>query len=236
MQHDQRICPRCGKSAGDYHFCPSCLAPVESSNPSHAGTNPGDASPAAPQPAREVLLLEQTSNHDGNRIAGDTPPAVQLDLGGRRPEARTAHASAASANPAEVSLRANRLLSPVPQPPRDVARLEDVLTVAPKSAPERAASAVPEVQKKADETPAEAKADAVLHSADEADSDWVRLRREVARLEQVMTRASAAEDEQVAPKAPAAMTPDRQAEVPTTTEAQAGAPNHVAAHVLREAF
>src|SRR5690348_14164953 len=30
MEQNQRICPRCGRPAGDFHFCPSCLAPIDS--------------------------------------------------------------------------------------------------------------------------------------------------------------------------------------------------------------
>ena len=109
MQHDQRICPRCGEPAGDYRFCQSCSTQMDSltSIPTPGAANLADPSYLAAQVLRLEQALADASKGISDRIAGEASTAVQVE-----PESRP---------------RPDSLL----QSPRQVARLEEVLTVGP---------------------------------------------------------------------------------------------------------
>ena len=117
MEHDQRVCPRCGEPAGDYRFCRSCSA--------HMDSLTGVPMPSAPAAdptylAAQVAQLEQAlaaaSKSIGDRIAGEPSAAVQV-------EPEPLPADPVTGDAATVSLGRTKL--------PEVARLEDVLTVAP---------------------------------------------------------------------------------------------------------
>ena len=83
MEHDQRVCPRCGEPAGDRRFCEACRAQI-------AGTHATDLSSPATHALREVLRLEEAlaaaSKGISDRIAARaTGTAVQVE-----PESRPA--------------------------------------------------------------------------------------------------------------------------------------------------
>jgi hypothetical protein len=123
MENDQRVCPRCGEPAGDYRFCGYCRAHMDSltGTPTPVATHATSAQVADPTYlAAQVLRLEQAlaaaSQGIGDRIAGAPSAAVQV-------EAEPRPAEPISGDVAAVSLE--RATFP------EVARLEDVLTVAP---------------------------------------------------------------------------------------------------------
>lgn len=128
-EHDQGGCPRCGRPAGDSGFCPDCRAHIESLTgiPIRAGMHVCD--PSAADVLGEVQRLEQvlaaTSRGIKDRIAaGAAATAVPVD---------------AEAYPAEIvevsdpAVEAPKLAASADhfQARREVARLEDVLIVAP---------------------------------------------------------------------------------------------------------
>lgn len=148
MEHDQKICPRCGEPAGDYSFCHTCRAHLDSLNgiPGHAGTATSDAGYPATQALREILRLEEAlaaaSKGISDRIAArSSAAAVQVD-----PDPRPADTLAASGETLEIVetptgddvLMSDLVLQPV----RDVARLEEVLKVAPADKVEPAAEVI----------------------------------------------------------------------------------------------
>lgn len=118
MEHDQRVCPRCGEPSPDYGFCKFCRSHMDSPAgiSTHAAGHAGDATYPATRALQEVARLEEAlaaaSKGISERIAARTAAApVQLD-----PDPHPIANVPASA-----------------QTSRDVARLEDVLTVAPTS-------------------------------------------------------------------------------------------------------
>ena len=125
MEQDQRICPRCGEPAGEYRFCASCRSQI-------AGPRADDASHPATHALREVLRLEEAlaaaSKGISDRIAARSPAAaVQV-------EQDPAPASDGSAGVLEIPKlgTSQERGADAPPSPRAVARLEDVLTVAPR--------------------------------------------------------------------------------------------------------
>lgn len=121
--HDQRACQRCGEPAGIYHFCPSCRAQL-------TGSPTRDGTPAAAGTPRE-LLYEQTSNGDGNPVDRETSTALQVDPDPRVAEGTSPEAAAAAGERAQLPSTASDRFSIVAPPPREVARLENVLTIKP---------------------------------------------------------------------------------------------------------
>lgn len=114
MEHDQRVCPRCGEPAGVYSFCQSCRSHMDSLTgiPTSAAAHAGDGIYPATRALREVVRLEEAlaaaSKGISERIAATaSAAAVEVDPDPLAASAETVHA------------------------PRDVARLEDVLTIAP---------------------------------------------------------------------------------------------------------
>lgn len=106
MDHDRKVCPRCGEPTGGYGFCPPCRAHIDSLT--------GGATRAADLNAAhllgEVVRLEQaladTAQESSDRIGGGSSTAA-----------------------AELDSAPETLADDTPQ---DVARLEDVLTVDPR--------------------------------------------------------------------------------------------------------
>lgn len=124
MEHDQRVCPRCGKPAGDFHFCPSCLAPIDS------------LSALLTSQARR--LERSLAASDADHMAGRDSTAT-LQVESDHPTAERQPNAAGGAG-SELQLRLDGRASASPPASRDVARLEDVLTVAPKAAAGEAAA------------------------------------------------------------------------------------------------
>lgn len=148
MEHDQKICPRCGEPAGDYSFCHTCRAHLDSLNgtPGHAGTATSDAGYPATQALREILRLEQAlaaaSKGISDRIAArSSGAAVEVDRDPR--PADTLAASGATLDIVETPTAHDVLMSDlVVQPVRDIARLEEVLKVVPADKVELTAEVV----------------------------------------------------------------------------------------------
>jgi hypothetical protein len=121
MEHDQRVCPRCGEPAGDYSFCESCRSHMDSLTgiaPS-AAAHAGDAIYPANRALREVVRLEEALAAASKGIS-------------ERIAAR-ASAAAVEVDPDPLAASGTELVTDVVQPPLEVARLEDVLTIAPPS-------------------------------------------------------------------------------------------------------
>lgn len=211
MEHDRRACPRCGEPAGDYRFCESCRSHLESlmGIPAHAGARASDSGELAAQAPREALGFEQSSagasNGDADRITSDaSATAVQVQPEPHPAEARTDDGGPAVDVAKLPSIADERAGD---QPPREVARLEEVLTIAPSEGPPAPVSVAP---------PQEVELPTTGLSSD---SDWARLRRQVARLEQLLSTTSADHTEGAAVSPPPAKVPE-----------------YVAADALREAF
>ena len=123
MENNQRVCPRCGEPAGDYRFCRSCRAHMDSlaATATPAAARASSAHPVDPNYlAAQVLRLEQAlaaaSEGIGDRLGGAPATAVQVEAESRPAEPITGDVAAVSLERATLP---------------DVARLEDVLTVAP---------------------------------------------------------------------------------------------------------
>jgi hypothetical protein len=141
-----------------------------------------------------------------DRITSDGPAtAVQAQPEPRPAEDPAADTSTGVLDVAKLPTIGDDRLSD--QPSHEVARLEDVLTIAPSEAPPADAGALPVN-------------DVELPARDlKSDSDWARLRQQVARLEQLLRITSADQTDRTAGSA--AADPE---------------PEYVAAHALREAF
>ena len=142
MEHDKRICPRCGQSAGDHGFCERCRAHIESLTgiPIHAGSHAAEVASPTTQVLHEVMRLEEAlaavSKGISERIAAGAS-TVEVDSDVRPSEKLPVDLSEGVLLPSTADERA----SDVAQRPREVARLEDVLTVS--SPPPIAASVAP---------------------------------------------------------------------------------------------
>lgn len=218
-EQDHRVCPRCGQEAGEYHFCPSCLAPIDalSGIPAHARVSAEGPS--------ETLATETAAT------------AVQVETA-----PRSAEDTAATPGP-ELPLRADARLAA--QPPRDVARFEDVLTVAPSSAGKVAAVIASEISLRSTHSSqppaAVARLEDVLTVA-----PTVNALRPVSVPPPAPAPASAPEPSPDPPEAPASVPPPLAAEAaPGEVEVPSGvelagmdvpAAVEVAAQSLREAF
>ncbi len=140
MDHDRKVCPRCGEVTAGYGFCPPCREHIDflTGGATHATDLP------SAQVLREMVRLEQAladaSKGMSDRIgAGPSTTAVDAD----------------PAPADEVSLGREVAKLPLssddgPQRP-EVARLEDVLTVRPASdvpgiPPKTAAAAPPQAE------------------------------------------------------------------------------------------
>jgi hypothetical protein len=215
MEHDQRACPRCGEPAGEYHYCPSCLAPIESLG----GT--------------ATTTLAASSDGNSDRGAGETSAAaVQVE-----PSVDGATAAPGS------GMRLEGGAGDVSQAPPEVARLEDVLSVAPRPSTHDTTNSTP---------PPRAELPIRLEGRI---GDLARAPREVARLEDVLSVASDLAGDLIAREAPAApveVDPDprtdgdptadantgpvEQVKLPRSVETPPAARTYVAAHRLRSAF
>ena len=135
MDHDRKVCPRCGEPTAGYGFCPPCRAHIDSLTGGVTSTT--DLSTA--QVLREVVRLEQaladTSKGMSDRIcAGPSSTAVEVDSA---PESLADEASSAGLDIAKLPTSAEDT-SPRPE----VARLEDVLTVVRRAEEPREATSV----------------------------------------------------------------------------------------------
>ena len=140
MEHDHRVCPRCGEPAGDGRFCESCRDQI-------AGTRANDASSPATQALREVLRLEEAlaaaSKGISDRIAARaTGAALQVEPDPR--PAADADAAAGAVEVAKLPTSAPERRVEAGRPAREVARLEDVLTVKPQAVEPKAPAPAPE--------------------------------------------------------------------------------------------
>lgn len=125
MDHDRKVCPRCGEPTAGYGFCAPCRAHIDSLT---GGRTPGEDLPTA-QVLREVVRLEQAladaSRGMSDRI-GAGPSTAAVEVG---PAAESIAEEAATGGLEIAKLPGT---DDAPQRP-DVARLEDVLTVVPRS-------------------------------------------------------------------------------------------------------
>ena len=211
MEHDQRMCPRCGKPAGDFHFCPSGLAPVDSLPGVPAGDVAQSIAPVsvAAQTPPELLQIAEAANagSTGDRSPGEAPAAVQVD-----PDPRPAehdNASGGTFDIARLPSSADEFLGKAAQPSREVARLEDVLRVDDRDRIE-ARTAAAAARSVAPPPPS---------LAPETEMVW-----ESTPEERYATAAGVTPPPRVA------------AESPARPEARVSAPNYVAAHRMRAAF
>jgi hypothetical protein len=138
MDHDQKICPRCGEPTASYGFCTPCRAHIDSLTGGE--TRATDLSTA--QVLREVVRLEEALADASKGISsGSSSTAVEVD-----PAAEDLVEEAAPGSLEIAKLPASA--DDAPQRP-DVARLEDVLTVLPRPedvAPRTPAAAPVEVE------------------------------------------------------------------------------------------
>jgi hypothetical protein len=177
MEHDQRVCPRCGEPAGGYGFCQSCRSHIDSltGTPAHAGAHATDPSYLAAQVLRLEQALAATSKGISDRIAAGPPAAaVQVDADPRPGENSGGDASDGTLERAKLLTGADERVSGAPRAAREVARLEDVLTVASTDDLDRIAAktvtpAVPNVE------PAQNDADDTTHDVNAAPGDEVEL-------------------------------------------------------------
>lgn len=195
MEQNQRICPRCGRPAGDFHFCPSCLAPIDS---------------LSALSTSEALRPEHTlAAADGvaDPVAGSESTTV-LQVESDRPSAEdaTTQPNAAGGEGSELQIHLGSSLSVPPPTPRDVARLEDVLTIGPKG--------IDRLDPTASGLELPIRVGPRVSVAPPAP-------REVARLEDVLTVEPTEETTQIAPKTAAAA---REAETVAQAEAVVEAP------------
>lgn len=138
MEQDQRVCPRCGKPAGEYRFCQSCRSHIDSllGTSSRAGAGATAPSQPATQVLREVARLEQAlaavSKGINDRIAaGASLTGLQVDATVGASESSTDEARRVMLDTAKLATSADQQGGDASQPPREVARLEDVLTLRP---------------------------------------------------------------------------------------------------------
>ncbi len=208
MDHDRKVCPRCGEPTGGYGFCPPCRAHIDSLTGGAARA----ADLTAAQVLGEVVRLEQaladTAQETSDRIgAGSSTAAVELDSAPEDVADDTPHTTqdvarledVLTVNPredarTEATDTSDELVIDLAQG-RDVARLEDVLSVLPPNdnfviAPKTAAATPPEAE--------------VAHG----ESEFIADKAEVAEPPQLPVRA----------------------------QNQATFPSYVAAHALRAAF
>jgi hypothetical protein len=204
-EYAHKICPRCGEPADDYRFCQACRAHIDSltggAQSEAQASEPADASAHL---LREVERLEQAlaaaSQGLGDRsVAPPSSTAVEVETEPRPAEDVTADASATQAPVA------NDQVSVAPPSTREVARLEDVLKVAPTRSTEVAPS---EVEASAPEAP-------------------------VNDLPQAFIEAPPKEDETEEPVEATDAEPAEESAPATSTEERASEP--VPAHLLREA-
>lgn len=208
MEQDQRTCPSCGSPTGDYAFCQSCRSHMDSL----AGVPIRAASQA-------TSLAVQT---DGATDQTSVPPptsTVQVEAD-PRPAADAATLKLPS-TPARVG--------DIAPPARDVARLEDVLSIDSREhiAARTVAGAAPTVepaQEEAVETP-EVSPDDILE----------RAKRELDRLEALLRPASTDFEGRIAAEADAVVEPAA-APARKPVELRVSRPMYVAAHKLRAAF
>ncbi len=211
MDHDRKVCPRCGEVTAGYGFCPPCRAHIDSLT---GGATDAPDLPTA-QVLREVVRLEQALA-DASKGMSDRTGAG-------------ASTTALDADPAPVEdVNSGREIAKLPTgaddaPQRpDVARLEDVLTVRPESArpviaPKTAAGTPPVVKP--------------------APADEAMAAPETTSVPPPEVAPPSVAPPEVAPRsaAPPKAAPRSVAPPPVAPPAPA-APSYVAAHVLRAAF
>jgi hypothetical protein len=223
MDHDQRNCPRCGKDAGDFHFCPSCLAPVDSMNAIAT---------------REVLRAESmvlAADGTAEDIGGNSSTAVQVEA--ERPLEQ-------DSTPRQVHMGARP--SVPPPAPLQVARMEDVLSVEPKadrsqpvaSALELPIRVDPRVSIAPPAQPRVARLEDVLTVDTKELVVEIAPKTAAAESAVVETTAATPPAEAIADAAPAAVAPAPVEEVqpPATSKPAASPKAYVPAYALRAAF
>lgn len=189
MEHEQRVCPRCGETAGEYRFCEPCRAHIDSLTgiSRRPGAPAGDATDPAAHVLREVLRLEQAlavvSKGITERIAA-APVHVEATA-----EALAGNATARAFERAKLATASDQRGGDVIQPPREVARLEDVLVVRPNDrhdhvAPVPSASALPSARPGTE--PASPELERLPFAGDARPGDPNQGPHEVARLVDVL--------------------------------------------------
>lgn len=219
MEHDRRVCLRCGQPAGEHRFCQSCRSHIDAlmAIPPRAATNAANPADAVARASREVLRLEQAlsaaSSGNSDTIAGEPPAAaVEVEPDPRPAETTTAHASSGTVEIDTLSTSA----VDIPKGPQEVARFEEVLTVSPiqpgdRAAPDAATSDVEPARVEPEEPTVEVDIAPVAEierppTTDEGDTDVARAQQAVARLEELLSATSRSREDQIATD-PARATP-----------------------------
>lgn len=184
MEHDQKVCPRCGKPAGEYRFCGSCRSHFEVlvGIPTPAVAHASEPSHAAAHGPRELIAA---ADGGSDRSTGGAPAAA-VEVA---PDPHVADEQAAETSAPELAKlpsTAGDRLSEASPAQREVARFEDLLTIVPE--PEAEPASVDADDPTADAVAAAA-VEAVELAARRRDIDWARLRREVARLDDLLSLA-----------------------------------------------
>ncbi len=214
MEHDHRNCPRCGKPAGDFHFCPSCLAPVDSLSPISAG---------------QTLRSEHSLAASGGdpTVGHDSTAVLEVETDGPSADDVTVEAKAEGQAP-ELQLHLDGRTSVAPPAPRNVARLEDVLTIGPKKAQPRVSVPPPaprEVARLEDVL--------TLRPAEDATQIPPKTAAAASQTETVAEAEAVAEQTPVAAATPA---PVEEAKPRATPARKAADRRYVPAYALRAAF
>jgi hypothetical protein len=209
MEHEHRNCPRCGKPAGDFHFCPSCLAPVDS--------------PSVISTSQTLSSQRSLAASGGDRSVGhDSTAVLQVESEGPSADDVTAEPSGPEA---ELQLHLDGRASVAPTAQRDVARLEDVLTIGAKPAQPRVSVPPP----------------ASREVARLEDVLTVRPAEDAAQISPKTAAAAEAKPAPVVEIKPAPVVevtpaPDVEAKPRTTPERKAAERRYVPAYALRAAF
>ncbi len=156
MEHDQRVCPRCGEPAGNYRFCQSCRSHIDSLTgiPTRAATYAGDAAASVEAPEEGARLeqalvrLEQAmaaaSKVSSDRAAGPaSAAALEVNSPPPPPAERSPRANSGAVEITTLRTSPDDRGSDRHQTSREVARLEDVLSVPSPKPPSADVKAAP---------------------------------------------------------------------------------------------
>jgi hypothetical protein len=145
MDHDRKVCPRCGEPTAGYGFCAPCRAHIDSLTGGPASREDLTTS----QVLREVVRLEEaladaSKGMSDRGLVGSSTAAVEVDPA---PEPVADEPVSGSQEIAKLPVSGTDAA-----PRSEVARLEDVLTVVPRSEapaipPRTAAAADPAPEK-----------------------------------------------------------------------------------------
>lgn len=200
MDHEHKNCPRCGKPTGDFHFCPSCLAPVNSLSAVSASQT-----------------LHSLTASDRDHTVGHDSTAVLVESESQSTNDLTAEPGTGGGPASELQVHLEGSAGMAPPAPRDVARLEDVLTIGSKPAQPRVSVPPPAPQQVA-------RLEDVL---------TVRPSEDAAQIPPKTAAAAIVEETPVAEVTPA---PVEEVKPRSTPERKAAERRYVPAYALRAAF